>query len=58
MTVVSDETGMVRFINLIIAEGIRLDATDIHIGPSRTSSACAAASTASCRGTAAQGVES
>ena len=33
ISVVSDETGMVRFINLIIAEGIRLDATDIHIEP-------------------------
>jgi type II secretory ATPase GspE/PulE/Tfp pilus assembly ATPase PilB-like protein len=33
ISVVSDETGMVRFINLIIAEGIRMDATDIHIEP-------------------------
>jgi len=33
IAVVSDETGMVRFINLIIAEGIRMDATDIHIEP-------------------------
>jgi type IV pilus assembly protein PilB len=30
---ISDETGMVRFINMIIAEGIRMDATDIHIEP-------------------------
>ncbi len=33
IAVVSDETGMVRFINMIIAEGIRMDATDIHIEP-------------------------
>lgn len=30
---VTAETGMVRFINMIIAEGIRMDATDIHIEP-------------------------
>ncbi|MDD4101583.1 MAG: ATPase, T2SS/T4P/T4SS family [Kiritimatiellae bacterium] len=29
----SQETGMVRFINLIIAEAIRMDCTDIHIEP-------------------------
>jgi type II secretory ATPase GspE/PulE/Tfp pilus assembly ATPase PilB-like protein len=29
----TEETGMVRFINLIIAEAIRMDATDIHIEP-------------------------
>ncbi|MGI6496186.1 MAG: GspE/PulE family protein [Kiritimatiellia bacterium] len=29
----SAETGMVRFINMIIAEAIRMDATDIHIEP-------------------------
>ena len=33
ISVISDETGMVRFINMIIAEGIRMDATDIHIEP-------------------------
>ena len=33
ISVVTDETGMVRFINMIIAEGIRMDATDIHIEP-------------------------
>ncbi|MFZ4396782.1 MAG: GspE/PulE family protein [Kiritimatiellia bacterium] len=27
------ETGMVRFINMVIAEAIRMDATDIHIEP-------------------------
>ncbi|MFO7936250.1 MAG: GspE/PulE family protein, partial [Kiritimatiellia bacterium] len=30
---VTHETGMVRFINLIIAEAIRMDCTDIHIEP-------------------------
>ncbi len=30
---VSEQTGMVRFINLIIAEAIRMDCTDIHIEP-------------------------
>ncbi len=30
---VTAETGMVRFINMIIAEAIRMDATDIHIEP-------------------------
>ena len=30
---VTDDTGMVKFINMIIAEGIRMDATDIHIEP-------------------------
>ena len=29
----TEETGMVRFINLIIAEAIRMDVTDIHIEP-------------------------
>ncbi len=29
----SDETGMVRFINMIISEAIRMDATDIHLEP-------------------------
>lgn len=29
----TQDTGMVRFINLIIAEAIRMDATDIHIEP-------------------------
>ncbi len=29
----SQETGMVRFINLIIAEAIRMDCTDIHLEP-------------------------
>ncbi len=29
----TEETGMVRFINMIIAEAIRMDATDIHIEP-------------------------
>ncbi|MDR2849667.1 MAG: Flp pilus assembly complex ATPase component TadA, partial [Verrucomicrobiota bacterium] len=29
----TQETGMVRFINLIIAEAIRMDCTDIHIEP-------------------------
>ncbi len=33
ISVASDDTGMVRFINMIIAEGIRMDATDIHIEP-------------------------
>ncbi len=29
----TQETGMVRFINMVISEAIRLDATDIHIEP-------------------------
>ena len=29
----TEETGMVRFINLIIAEAIRMDASDIHLEP-------------------------
>jgi type II secretory ATPase GspE/PulE/Tfp pilus assembly ATPase PilB-like protein len=29
----SEQTGMVRFINLIIAEAIKMDCTDIHIEP-------------------------
>jgi type II secretory ATPase GspE/PulE/Tfp pilus assembly ATPase PilB-like protein len=29
----TQETGMVRFINMVIAEAIRMDATDIHIEP-------------------------
>ena len=29
----TEETGMVRFINMIIAEAIRMDVTDIHIEP-------------------------
>ena len=29
----SQETGMVRFINMIIAEAIRMDCTDIHLEP-------------------------
>jgi type II secretory ATPase GspE/PulE/Tfp pilus assembly ATPase PilB-like protein len=29
----TEETGMVRFINMIIAEAIRMDTTDIHIEP-------------------------
>ncbi len=33
INVQTQETGMVRFINLIIAEAIRMDATDIHIEP-------------------------
>ena len=33
IAVQSQETGMVRFINLIIAEAIRMDCTDIHIEP-------------------------
>ena len=33
LSAVSDDTGMVQFINMIIAEGIRMDATDIHIEP-------------------------
>ena len=33
IAVQTEETGMVRFINLIIAEAIRMDATDIHIEP-------------------------
>ena len=33
INVQSQETGMVRFINLIIAEAIRMDCTDIHIEP-------------------------
>jgi type II secretory ATPase GspE/PulE/Tfp pilus assembly ATPase PilB-like protein len=31
--VTTEETGVVRFINLIIAEAIRMDCTDIHIEP-------------------------
>ena len=33
IAVQTNETGMVRFINLIISEAIRMDATDIHIEP-------------------------
>ena len=33
ISVQTQETGMVRFINLVIAEAIRMDATDIHIEP-------------------------
>ena len=33
ISVQTQETGMVRFINLIIAEAIRMDCTDIHIEP-------------------------
>ena len=33
IAVQTQETGMVRFINLIIAEAIRMDCTDIHIEP-------------------------
>ena len=33
INVQTQETGMVRFINLIIAEAIRMDCTDIHIEP-------------------------
>lgn len=33
VTAVSADTGMIKFINLIIAEAIRMDATDIHIEP-------------------------
>ncbi len=33
ITAVTAETGMVRFINMIIAEAIRMDVTDIHIEP-------------------------
>jgi type II secretory ATPase GspE/PulE/Tfp pilus assembly ATPase PilB-like protein len=33
IAVQTHETGMVRFINLIIAEAIRMDCTDIHIEP-------------------------
>ena len=33
ISVHTQETGMVRFINLIIAEAIRMDCTDIHIEP-------------------------
>ncbi len=29
----TEETGMVRFINMVIAEAIRMEATDIHIEP-------------------------
>ena len=29
----TQETGMVRFINMVIAEAIRMDATDIHVEP-------------------------
>ncbi len=29
----TEETGMVRFINMVIAEAIRMDVTDIHIEP-------------------------
>jgi len=29
----TDDTGMVRFINLLIAEAIRMDASDIHVEP-------------------------
>ena len=40
----TQETGMVRFINMVIAEAIRMDATDIHIEPFENTlgwSACA-----------------
>jgi general secretion pathway protein E/type IV pilus assembly protein PilB len=33
ISVQTQETGMVRFINLVIAEAIRMDATDIHLEP-------------------------
>ena len=33
INVQTQETGMVRFINLIIAEAIRMDCTDIHLEP-------------------------
>ena len=33
ISVVSDDSGMVQFINMIIAEAIHMDATDIHIEP-------------------------
>ena len=33
IAVTTSETGMVRFINLIIAEAIKMDCTDIHIEP-------------------------
>jgi type II secretory ATPase GspE/PulE/Tfp pilus assembly ATPase PilB-like protein len=33
ISVQTQETGMVRFINLVIAEAIRMDCTDIHIEP-------------------------
>jgi type II secretory ATPase GspE/PulE/Tfp pilus assembly ATPase PilB-like protein len=33
ISVQTHETGMVRFINLVIAEAIHMDATDIHIEP-------------------------
>ncbi|MFA7172117.1 MAG: ATPase, T2SS/T4P/T4SS family [Kiritimatiellia bacterium] len=33
IAVKTQETGVVRFINLIIAEAIRMDATDVHIEP-------------------------
>lgn len=33
IAVATQETGMVRFINLIIAEAIKMDCTDIHIEP-------------------------
>jgi type II secretory ATPase GspE/PulE/Tfp pilus assembly ATPase PilB-like protein len=36
VTAVTADTGMVKFINLIIAEAIRMDATDIHIEPFET----------------------
>jgi type II secretory ATPase GspE/PulE/Tfp pilus assembly ATPase PilB-like protein len=36
IAVSTQETGMVRFINLIIAEAIRMDCTDIHIEPFET----------------------
>ena len=33
ISIVSDDSGMVQFINMIIAEAIHMDATDIHIEP-------------------------
>ena len=33
VAVATAETGMVKFVNLVIAEAIRMDATDIHIEP-------------------------
>lgn len=33
ISIQTQETGMVRFINLIIAEAIRMDCTDIHLEP-------------------------
>ena len=33
IAVTTEETGVVRFINLIIAEAIRMDCTDIHLEP-------------------------